>query len=76
MIQKTASDKIIDLNLEEKVSAIIIIDLNIEVFAEKTMVALIFEIDDSGIHTAMTLMNQDIIMLYQIVMLGFEIQYL
>ena len=50
------------------------IDLDAEVSAEKTMVALVFEIDGGGIYTAMTLMNQDIMVLPQIVMLGSEIR--
>lgn len=55
--QKAASEKIIDLDTKEVVSAMKIIDLNIEVSAEKTMVTFIFEIDDSGIYTTMALIN-------------------
>ena len=50
-------------------------DLDAEVSVEKTMVALVFEIDGGGIHMAMTLMNQDTTVLLQIV-LGSEIRYL
>ena len=49
------------------------IDLIIEVSTEKTMMALVFEIDDGGIYIAMTLMNQDIMVLLQIILLGSEI---
>ena len=62
MIQKAASERMIDLDAE--------------VSAEKTMVALVFEIDGGGIHTAMTLMNQDTTVLLQIVVLGSEIRCL
>lgn len=49
------------------------IDLDIEVFTEKTMMALVFEIDGSDIYIAMTLINQDIMVLLQIILLGSEI---
>ena len=54
-------------------SAVKMINLDIEVSAEKAMMALIFEIDNSNIHMAMTLMNQDITVLFQIVQLVSEI---
>lgn len=50
-----------------------IIDLDIEVSIEKIMVAFVFKIDGSGIHPTMALINQDIIMLFQIVVLESEI---
>ena len=65
-----------NLYAEEVVSAIKIIDLNAKVSAKKTMVALVFEIDSSGIYMAMVLINQDTTMLFQIIVLAFEIQYL
>lgn len=46
-----------DLDTKKVVFAVKIIDLDAEVSAEKIMVALIFEIDDSGIYIVMTLMN-------------------
>ena len=49
----------IDLDAKKIVSAMKIIYLDAEVSVEKTMVALVFEIDGSNIHMAMTLMNQD-----------------
>ena len=76
MAQKTASEKMIDLDAEEVVSAVKIIYLDAEVSVEKTMVALVFEIDVGGIHTAMTLMNQDTTVLLQIIVLGSEIRCL
>lgn len=39
------------------VFAVKIIDLNAEISAEKTMVALIFEINNGSIYTAMALIN-------------------
>ena len=65
-----------DLDVEEMVSAVKIIYLDAEVSIEKKMVALVFEIDGGGIYTAMTLINQDTMVLLQIVVLGFEIWYL
>ena len=73
VIQKTAFEKMIDLDVEEIVSAMKIMYLDAEVFVEKIMVALVFEIDIGSIYTAMTLMNQDTIMLLQIVILRSEI---
>lgn len=58
------------------ISAIKIFDLNIKVFAEKIVVAHVFKIDGSGILIVITLINQDIKVLFQIVVLGFKIQYL
>ena len=52
------------------------IDLDAEVSAEKTMVALVFEIDGDGIHTGMALIDQDTTVLLQIVVLGSEIRCL
>ena len=43
---------------------------------KKTMVALVFEIDCSNIHMAMTLMNQDTTVLLHIIMLRSEIRCL
>ena len=65
-----------DLDAEEVVSAVKIIYLDAEVSVEKTMVALVSEIDGGSIHTAMTLMNQDTTVLLQIVVLGSEIRCL
>lgn len=52
-----------------------IIDLDAELFTEKTMVAPVFEIDGSGIHMAMNLMNQETTVLLRIVVLGSQIRY-
>ena len=54
----------INLKAEEMVFAMKIIDLNTEIFAEKIMVALIYEIDGSNIYMVMTLINQNIIVLF------------
>lgn len=51
----------IGLDIKKVVFAIKIIDLDTEVFAEKTMVALVFEIDGNSIHMEMTLINEDTI---------------
>lgn len=40
-----------------RVSAIKMINLDAEVSAEKTIMALVFEIDGDSIHMAMSLMN-------------------
>lgn len=40
------------------------IDLDTKVFIAKTIVVLVFEINSSGIHMAMNLINQDIIVLF------------
>ena len=76
MTQKAASKKMIDLDAKKIVSTVKIIYLDAEVSVEKTMVALVFEINTSSIHTAMTLINQDIIVLFQIVVLVSEIRFL
>lgn len=56
-VQKTAFEKIMNLNTEKVVFAIKIIDLDAEVFVKKKMVTLVFEIYGSGIYIAMTLIN-------------------
>lgn len=56
-IQKSAFEKMMDLDIEEMVFAMKIIDLNAEVFAEKIMVTLVFEINGGGIYMVMTLIN-------------------
>ena len=65
-----------DLDAEEVMSALKKIYMDDEVSVEKTIVALVFEIDGGGIHMAMTLINQDITVLLQIVVLGSEIHCL
>ncbi len=52
------------------------IDLDAEVFAKKTMMALVFKIDGGSIHMKIDLMNQDIMVLLQIVVLVCEIRCL
>lgn len=52
------------------------IDLDAELFAEKIIMALVFEIDANNIYTVMVLINQDIIILSQIVILMFKIRCL
>ena len=64
MIQKTASEKMIDLDAEEVV------------FAVKIMVAHFFEIDSSGIHMAVALMSQNITVQLHIDVLASEIRCL
>lgn len=64
MTQKATAEKILDLDVEKVMSAIKIIDLDAKMSTEKAMVALIFEIDGSGIYIAMTLMNQDTTVLF------------
>lgn len=49
------------------------INLNTEMFAEKTMMGLVFKIDDNGIYIIMIFINQDTTFLFQIVVLGSEI---
>lgn len=46
-----------DLKTKKKMSAIKIIELNAEVSTEKTIIALVFKIDNSGIYISMTLIN-------------------
>lgn len=53
-----------------------IIDLDAEVSAQKIMVLLIFEIDGNSIHIEMALIDQDTMVLFQIIILGFKICYL
>lgn len=53
-----------------------IIDLNAKVFTKKIIKALVFKIDCNGIYMAMFLLNQNIIVLFQLILLGFEIQCL
>lgn len=57
MTEKTASAKMIDLNVEEEVFTMKIINLDTDVFVEKAITALVFEIDGSGIYIAIALMN-------------------
>lgn len=49
------------------ISAIKIIDLDTEVFTDKNILTFVFEINDSSIYT---------IVLFQIIILGFDIWYL
>ena len=74
--QKAASEKMRSLDTKEVVSVMKIIDLDAEVSTEKIMVAPVFEINVSGIHTVIALMNQETTMLLQIVMLVSEIRCL
>lgn len=65
-----------DLNTEKVVSAMKMIDLDAEVLIKKAMVALVFKIDSSNINIVITLINQDTIVLFQIIVLVSKIQYL
>ena len=65
-----------NLDIEKVMIAMKIIYLDAEVSVEKTIMALVFEIDSINIHITMTLMNQDIIVLLQIIMLESKIRYL
>lgn len=76
MIQKAASEKMIDLDAKKVVFIMKIIDLNAKVSAKKTTIVLIFEINGGGIYTAIVLINQDTIVLFQVILLLFEIRYL
>lgn len=73
MRQKAASEKMMGLNAEKVVFNVKIIDLNTEVSVKKIIVAFIFKIDCSAIYTAIILINQDIMVLLQTFVLGFEI---
>ena len=53
-----------DLDAEKVVFTMNIIDLDTEISSEKAMVALIFEINSSGIHIAKVLINQNTIELF------------
>lgn len=55
--QKAVSKKIRSLDVEEVVYTLKIIDLDTKVSAEKTKMALVFKINSSDIHIAMTLIN-------------------
>lgn len=50
-----------------------IINLDIKKFADKTIIASIFEIDGCAIHMVRTLINQKTIVLFQILLLGLKI---
>ena len=65
-----------DPDAEEVVSTVKIIYLDAEVSVEKTIVALVFEIDGDSIHMAIILMNQDTTILLKIIMLGSKIRCL
>ena len=73
MTQKAISEKMMNLNTEKAVSTVKIIYLDIGVSVEKTIMALVFEINVGSIYTAMTLMNQNIMVLLQIVILESKI---
>lgn len=73
MTQKPVSEKMIDLDAEEGVFVIKIIDLDIKMSAEKTIIALVFDIDGSSIYTIMVLMNRNTIVLFQGILLANEI---
>lgn len=66
------------MNLDTKkvISIVKIISLDIKLSAEKVIVVLIFEISGGGICIAIFLINQDITMLFQIVVLISKIRYL
>lgn len=57
VIQKAIFEKKINLDTEKVVSAIKIIDLDTEVFTEKTIIAFVFEIDSSNIHIKIALID-------------------
>lgn len=63
----------IDLEANKVIFIMKIITLNTEIFAEKIMVALIFEINDSSIYMAITFINQNTTVLFQIIILGSKI---
>ena len=76
MTWKVTLERIIDLDAENVVFAVKIIYLDANVSSEKIMMALVFEINVGSIYIAITLINQDITVLHQIVVLGSEIWYL
>ena len=55
------------------VSDIEIIDLDIEIFTKKIVVAFIFKIKDNDIYVRIALINQNTIVLLQIILLKSEI---
>lgn len=57
VIQKIACEKMGGLDVEEIMSAIKIIILNIKVSTEKTKMALVFKINDNSIYIAIILIN-------------------
>ena len=63
----------IDLNTKKIISAIKIIDLNAKISIEKTITIFIFEINDNSIYMKIVLINQNIIIQFQILMLEFKI---
>lgn len=50
------------------------INLDVEMSAEKIMVTLVFEINDDGIHTEMALIDQDTIILFYVIVVESEIE--
>lgn len=63
----------INLNTKKMVSDIEIIDLDIEIFTKKIVVAFIFKIKDNDIYVRIALINQNTIVLLQIILLKSEI---
>lgn len=61
-MQKTATEKIMDMDAK--------------IFVKKTIVVFVFEINSSGICTAIALINQDTTILFWIIVLVSKIQYL
>ena len=51
------------------------IDLNTKMLTKKIMVTLVFEINVNSIYTTIILINPDIIVLFQIIILEFKIEY-
>lgn len=64
VIQKATFEKMINLDVEKIVFVIKIKDLDIKVFAEKTIVAFVFKIDGHNIYIKMALIDQDIKVLF------------
>lgn len=62
-----------NLNIEKVLFAVKIINLNIKVFIKKKLVAFVFKINSNNIYTAMISINQDIIVLFLIIILGSKI---
>lgn len=67
--QKIASEKMMNLNIEEMVFTVKIIIFNAKMFAKITIVVLVFEIDSGSIYIATTLIINYTTVLFQLIVL-------
>ena len=63
----------INLDIKKIVSAIKIIDVDTKIFAKKIIVILIFEVNNNNIYIKIALINQNIIILFKIIILKLKI---